>query len=245
MANAPAPFAVQDEPDLRPLRASHEADALEAELKAMFMGLFAQYLRPGVTALSTVGAPHLGDVDQLERAVKMDGLALQRGADEASMRYIHKAFRARNPKRGLHMLRTYLRVMFGAGWSINQMWQDTASPYPTALHEEQAPGRFLTSRVHVNVVSSASMGTPEQLAQSLRSVLPARMVLKVSLSTQPMTSTLRMACVISGRANWGRFTGEFTGSKERRLAESTLRVAVTGFAVGERLQFTGTFTHTP
>jgi len=240
--NLDAPLAVQDAPDLGPLRASHEADQLEAELKALFMDLFGQYVRPGLAALSTVGAPHLGDLDQLERAVKTDGLALQRAGSEGAMRYLHKAFRARNPKRGLHMLRAYVQVLFGSNWTMDQMWQAAGAVYPEDLSPTQEPGRFLTSRVHLEVVTSSSLGRPELLAQSLRSVIPARIVLQVSLRSLPIESTLQMACVVSGMANRARFTGEFGGSKERRAAESFAVLAATGFATGERGRFSGTFT---
>lgn len=206
------PLATQDVPDLWPLRESHEADQVEAELKALFIAMFDQFVRPGLTAMSTLGAPHLGDVDQLERAVKVDGLALQRGdASEPAMRYLHKAFRSRNPKRGLHMLRTYLQVLFGeGGWSIAQMWQNTGATYPEDLSADAHPLRFLTSRVHVTVISSPAFGRPEMLAQSLRSVIPARMVLDVTLSAYPFNSQLRMGCVMSAAAERGHFTGTFT-----------------------------------
>lgn len=240
--NLDAPLAVQDAPDLGPLRASHEADQLETELKALFMAMFGQYVRPGLTALSTVGVPHLGDLDQLERAVKTDGLALQRGADEASMRYLHKAFRARNPKRGLHMLRTYLQVLFRDGWTMDQMWQAAGSAYPEDLSDAYEPGRFLTSRVHLTVISSGAIGRPELLAQSLRSVIPARMVLNVTLSVFPITAVMGMAAAFTGVASRGLFTGEFGGSKERRLSQVFTGVAATGYATGERVRFTGTFT---
>lgn len=216
---------------------------MEAELKALFIAMFDQFVRPGLTAMSTLGAPHLGDVDQLERAVKVDGLALQRGdASEPSMRYLHKAFRSRNPKRGLHMLRTYLQVLLGSNWTMDQMWQASGAAYPEDLSATQESGRYLTSRVYLEVVTSSSLGSPELLAQSLRSVIPARIVLQVSLRSLPINSTLRMACVVSAVANRGRFTGEFGGSKERRAAESFAVLAATGFATGERGRFVGTFT---
>ena len=228
--------------DLAPLRNSHEADQLETELKALFMAMFAQYVRPGLDALATVGAPHLGDIDQLERAVKVDGIALQRAADEGAMRYLHKAFRARNPKRGLHMLRTYLQVLFGTdGWSLVQQWQDASQPYPTALHDTEAPGRFLTTRIEARVVSTGLARTPELMAQAFRSVLPARMLLEVGLISYPFASDVRLFMSAAASTNSLRFIGDFIEPTFR--LGSTLATAgyQASTASALRQKFTGTF----
>lgn len=226
--------------DLAPLRKSHEADQLETELKGLFMALFAQFVRPGLDAVSTVGAPHLGDLDQLERAVKMDGIALQRSDDAGAMRYLHKSFRARNPKRGLHMLRVYLQVLFGAGnWEVVQMWQDAALPYPDALFEQFDTGRFLTGRVSVRVVSSEASRRPELLAQALRSVLPARMLMGVSLMSYPMASTIRLVAAVVAVATRAKFSGTFIDPPFRVMSENEVAVFQAATASAVRLKFTG------
>lgn len=228
--------------DLAPLRRSHEADALEAELKALFMALFAQFVRAGLDAVATAGAPHLGSLDQLERAVKVDGIALQRTTDEGAMRYLHKAFRARNPKRGLHMLRTYLQLLFGPGnWEMEQLHQDASQPYPTSLHADGGPGRYLTSRVHVRVVSSGIARSPELMAQAFRSVLPARMLLTVSLITHPFDARAGLFMAASASAVAMRFTGEFIDPPFRVGAAGDVAAFMAASASAERLTFTGTF----
>lgn len=228
--------------DLAPLRNSHEADQLEKELKGLFMAMFAQFVRPGLDAVSTLGAPHLGDLDQLERAVKMDGIALQRAADEGAMRYLHKAFRARNPKRGLHMLRSYLQVLFGTGgWELIQQWQEAGQPYPMALHDAGAADRYLTTRIHARVLSTGLARTPELMAQAFRSVLPARMLLNVSLIAYPFehSAGLHMAALAVGVRQ--QFTGEFIDPPFRVSSDMDAAVHQAATAGLQRQTFTGTF----
>lgn len=242
MSETPPLLSDQGAADLAPLRNSHEADQLEAELKGLFMAMFAQFVRPGLDAVATVGAPHLGDLDQLERAVKMDGIALQRSDDADAMRYLHKAFRARNPKRGLHMLRAYLRALFGDGnWELSQLWQDASMPYPAALDDSPGAGRYLTARIHARVVSSGIARTPELMAQAFRSVLPARMLLTVSLIAYPFDTRSGVFIAASAAAESLQFTGEFVDPLFRLKTDSTSAGYMASTASAERLIFTGTF----
>ena len=242
MSETPPLLSDQGVADLAPLRNSHEADQLETELKGLFMAMFAQFVRPGLDAVATVGAPHLGDLDQLERAVKMDGISLQRAADEGAMRYLHKAFRARNPKRGLHMLRAYLRVLFGDGnWELTQFWQDAALPYPTALVDEPDINHYLTTRIHARVVSSGIARTPELMAQAFRSVLPARMLLSVSLIARPFEARVGLFMAALASAYSVRFTGEFIDPPFRLQTNANTAGYMASTASAERLIFTGNF----
>ena len=235
-------LAPQDAPGLLPLLESHESDKLESELKGLFMAMFSQFVRPALSEVNTVGAPHLGGVDQLERAVKVDGIALQRSDDIGAMRYVHKAFRARNPKRGLHMLKTYLQLFFGDGnWEVHQLWQEAVAAYPTALHEEEAADRFLTGRVHVKVISSGIARTPELMAQALRSVLPARMLLSVSLISYPFSAEVRMFLAAAAAANWVRFTGEFVDPPFRASSQIQGAAYQASTAAAVRQTFNGSF----
>lgn len=173
----------QSAPDLAPLRESHEASDLEAEFKAMFIALFDEFIRPGLQEVSTVGVPHLGPFEQLERAVKNDGLALMRSADEDAMRFLYKAWKSRNPKRGLHMLRLYLRMLWPQGWSVEQLWCPVTGVYPADCTPDEPPEGFLTSRVRVTISSDVSSGEElAAVAPALRSVLPARMVIELRVN---------------------------------------------------------------
>jgi hypothetical protein len=115
-------------PSLAPLQRSHDANTLEAELKQLVLFLFETHLRDAERELNVYGVPHLGSLSLIERHVKREGLALIR-TEEQAMRYLYKAWRARNPKRGLHFLRMYLQLLWPNGWIVEQLWQDKNKPY--------------------------------------------------------------------------------------------------------------------
>lgn len=207
------PLTPQDAVDLAPLRNSHEANALEGELKALFMGLFDAHVRPAERVVNTVGVPHLGDFEQVERAVKAEGLALRRRGSEAALRYLFRSWRARNPKRGLHMLRAYLQLLWPNAWTINQMWFDPSGTYAQnssdLYAQQEGESRFLTSRVHVEIDGGATGGSDVlAVAPALRSVLPARIVLYMLVASKTNTEMLAAAGFASA-ANIQYFTGEF------------------------------------
>lgn len=181
-------LSVQDVPALAPLDYSHEADDTEAELKALFMELFETYIRPTERFINLAGAPHLGTFELVEAAVKAEGLAILRRTDEAPLRYLYKAWRGRNQKRGLTMLKAYLQLLWPGGWTADQMWCRTEVEYPLRLSTTQgAATDFLTSRVNVSIgtdVSEASNSDLATTAASLRSVIPARILLNVSVTAE-------------------------------------------------------------
>lgn len=202
------PLTAQDAPELAPLRASHEANEVEAELKALFMALFEEFIRPGEREVNTVGTPHLGPFSQVERAVKNEGLALYRSSNEDAMRFLFRAWRARNPKRGLHMLKSYLQLLWPNAWSVSQLYQDKTAAYPTDLYNVAEPDRFLTSRVLVGIASGDA--TEEEVlgaVPALRSVVPARILLEIILLNQ-MQQSIGMAAAEFG-ITAQRFEGNF------------------------------------
>lgn len=204
------PLIPQPAPDLVPLRESHEADQLETELKALFIYLFEMFIRPGEREINTVGTPHLGPFEQFERAVKTEGLALVRRGDEEAMRYMLRAWKARNPKRGLHMLRLYMRLLWPEGWRVDQLWCDKAGTYPTDLRLSDGGHHFLTSRVNVTISSDVTSGAEvDAVAPALRSVVPARMLLKLTLE-QRSASSLQLAAGFYQGAAIQSFTANFT-----------------------------------
>lgn len=172
----------QDAVELAPLRNSHEADQLETELKALFLLMFETHIRPAERTVNTAGTPHLGPFTQVERAVKAEGLGLKRRGSEQAMRYMFRSWRARNPKRGLHLLRTYLQLLWPNGWSMWQMWCDQYGVYPYDLSKTQAEEHFLTSRVQVEIEAGATDGADVlAVTPAMRSVLPARMLLSITV----------------------------------------------------------------
>lgn len=120
-----------DPPDLQPLRESFEFDQLETELKAIFMKVFADTLRPLERRLNLYGIPHRGDIELIERAMKDSGLAILR-RNETRAGFLLKAARSRNPRRGMHFLRQYLQSVWPNVWMVEPLWHPiaTAANYP-------------------------------------------------------------------------------------------------------------------
>lgn len=194
----------QSAPDMAPLRNSFEADAIEAELKGLFLHLFETMIRPAEQATRTLGTPHIGPSAQFQAAVKHDGLALLNTGDESAMRYVFGAWRSNQPRRGLAMLKTYMQLLWPSQWTITQMWQANDSDYP-GLSEVDGGNHWLTSRVEASVSGDAAEDLP-RMAGALRSVVPARIVLNVVAKTNA-GATLRMAAGFSSRTQIQYFEG--------------------------------------
>lgn len=167
-------------PALQPLVASHEADDYEAELKAAFIEVFEAMIRPAERRVNAYGAPHLGAFATIERAVKAEGLAMERTNREPYMAELYRAWRSHNPKRGTAFLRHYLQLLWPGQWTMAQLWQDPARPYPSGTSETERPGWFLTSRIRVNL-DVADVSDLGRLVGSFRAVLPARCVLDMTV----------------------------------------------------------------
>jgi hypothetical protein len=186
----------QPPPGLGPLLESHEADAVEAEFKAAVIEVFERVLRPAMARINTYGMPHRGDLQVMERFVKAEGLALERQTDaEPFMRELFRAWRARNPRRGLHLLRFYLQLLWPDKWTMQQLWHVGDGQYPYGVIETPVPGAFLTSRVRVFIDTGSDDGQVlSKVVGSLRSVLAARLVLDASIQ-EGSTGDLEMAGV--------------------------------------------------
>jgi len=172
--------------NLKPLTYSHVATALEAELRDLFIKLYTDALAATADDINVYGAPFLGSFSLVERSIDQDGLTVLRETTEDRIRYLFKAWRHRNPERGLHFLRLYLSAIFGERQSASQLWQKTSEEYPLYLrtrNEIEGAGDslddyFLTSRVRVDVDSDI---VPAKLLASLRSSVAARILLNVRI----------------------------------------------------------------
>lgn len=176
---------------LGPLKHSNDDNAVEADLKQMFIDLYYDFIRAGERELNVYGSPHLGSFDLIERFVKEDGLSLLRKEDEDAMRYLFRAWKARNPKRGFHFLRTYLQLLWPNAWTCEQMWQEKGYAYPTrlapssGLPPDPSATHYLTSRVVVSVVDPDESGANlASVAPAIRGVLGAKFVLFLSMLRQ-------------------------------------------------------------
>lgn len=175
-----------DAPSLAPLVNSAAYDEVEAELKQVFLDLFATYLRASERDLNVVGVAHLGSLTLLEKMIKQDGLAVF-GDDTYAVQYLYRAWHARNPKRGMIFLKTYLQLIWPDGWIVEQMWQDKSKPYPTALVARSSitdpdpdTNYFMTSRIVVSIADDAESGINiPRVEPAIRSVLSARFLLEI------------------------------------------------------------------
>lgn len=199
------------EPDLVPLQRSWEANDIEKELKALFKQLFDTYIRPDERYVNLLGTPHLGSYELLHSSLAADGLSIYQGGVSGmeSGIYLLRAWRAHNPKRGLHLLKTYLQLLWPNVWQCSQMYQDKGKPYPTALSPVDGGNHFLTSRVHVSLPARSTNGSDLNSVQyGLRATLPARFVLNFSIEQE---DTVKDVCV--GATVWRGFvSGSFKGT---------------------------------
>lgn len=208
------PLSPQPAPDLAPLRQSHEASPFEAEVKALMIDLINRHLRANLDEANTLGMPHMGRPEQFARAVKHDGLALYRRDDDQAMRYVYEAWRGRNPKRGLAMLRTYLQLLWPNGWQMWQLWHDKAKPYPTGLSVVDGGNHWLTSRVDVELdESQVDEGQVSRIIPALRSVVPARILLNIRVMRR-MDVQVGVAVAARGM-RWHEFSGTATATPDQ------------------------------
>lgn len=202
---------IAQEPDLMPLQRSWEVNDVERELKALFKFLFDTYVRPDERYVNLLGTPHLGSYELLHSSLAADGLSIYQGGVSGMDTgiYLLRAWRAHNPKRGLHLLKTYLQLQWPNVWKCVQMWQDKAQAYPTALSETDGGNHFLTSRVHVSLPARVTNGSDLNSVQyGLRSTLPARFVLNFTIEQEETVKEVYVASTV-----WRGFvSGSFKGT---------------------------------
>lgn len=219
---------------LRPLQRSHEATELEAELKDLFIKLYADSMADTADDINVYGAPHLGSFGLVERNIDRDGLSVLRETTEARIRYLFRGFRNRNPERGLHFLRLYLSALFGEAWSADQLWQRKTAPYPTDLvtaaeAASEPSDFFLTSRVRVDVDSEI---VPAKILASLRSAIAARIVLTVrvgrTFSASVGTATLAYNWHVFRIGKYGVFDAPPSARRARVTESGDVRTTESG-----------------
>lgn len=169
---------------VEPVRKSYSIDdQYEEELIKLFIDLFDHFFGELATRVGFYGMPHLGDFSLIERNFTSDGLAVLRTSEEDSMRYLFKAWRNLNPKRGLHFMNLYLRALIGdINYTTNQMYQHKSYPYPTFLRSEKSiienggtlDDYYLTSRIEVLVEIPV---LDRRIISSIQTAAPARFTL--------------------------------------------------------------------
>jgi RNA-binding protein YhbY len=169
---------------LEALKNTAYASELEDELRNLFVKMYADHLQATADEINVYGAPHLGSLALVQRNVAADGVSIMSQADDVRTRYLHKAWRFRNPERGMHFLRTYLSAIFPGQHTINQLWQKKGEAYPTALSEKtkavSESSHWLTSRIQVDLDIEESL--PARILNSIKTAVAARFVVKVRVA---------------------------------------------------------------
>lgn len=184
---------------LAPLQASAEywdedsESSIEAELKQLFIALFEQFLRTNFRRIDHFGYPHLldaPDFETVQRFIKLDGLSLlnRETNNQPYMREVFRAWRGQHSRRGLGFLEFYLQMLWPNAWQIKQQYHPiaTANNYPNNITNDEIANSFLTSRVAV-LIDPSEVTDPSEVVKmipALRRVVPARIVLNVSLGVE-------------------------------------------------------------
>lgn len=183
---------------MNPLLNSFTNGEVETDLQALFVRLYEETLATVDDEVNVYGAPHLGTLALIQRNLAQDGISVLNNVTEEGLRYLFRAWRFQNPRRGTHFLETYLRVLFGDVYEINQLYQKIGGVYPSdlvtmndiLLAEESESDYFLTSRLRVDLTTSE---VPERVVSALRTVVAARLVLEVRIA-QAARSDFEMGC---------------------------------------------------
>lgn len=166
-----------------PLQHSWAATEVEDDLRNLFIKIYTEQLGDKADEINVYGAPHIGPFPLIEREVAKDGLAVLRATEDDAIRFLFSAWRFRNPRRGMHFLKTYLQTLFGSAHEINQMWQTKDGVYPLNLKMDREvrgtdleASHYLTSRVTVDIETNYLTSL---LKSALATTVAARILLDV------------------------------------------------------------------
>ncbi len=239
MTTARGVIALQPAPAMEPLARSGHVEDSEVELRAVFMALFEQHIRPALADVETLGMPQVGSTAQFEVAARTSGLEIYRRDEADAMRLLYQSWAGVNPRRGLAMIRLYLAMLWpGSTWKCVQLWQRADKPYPTALSETGGPGYWLTSRVRIELEASGMDASDvRHIRAALMSVVPAKFVIDINVKTAMPVATMRLAGAAYGR---GLMSLTGTASTARTQPAASL-LSLAGAAYGRGfLGLTGT-----
>lgn len=136
--------------------------------------------------LMDYGSPYLGSQTVIERFMKQDGLFVLRRTGSASwlMRVIYQNWLAMGSERGLGFLEFALQMLWPDQWQVKRLWHSiaNASAYPAWLVEDEAPNRFLSSRIRIQLDTSVNMQELSELSPVLRRIVPVQVVPQVTVA---------------------------------------------------------------
>mgnify|MGYP001618724154 CR=1 FL=1 len=184
-------------PQMTPLQKSYTNNSFEREIKELFINLFKTHLGEATFNAFVLGSPHLGSFDLVRKSINTDGISLlQSNVEETTTRYLYRAWKSGDvQKRGLHILRVYVKLLFGSLAEVIQLQHSIHEPYPTKLVEYKPgdsllPDHYLTSRVYVDIDSSFADESIKRIASSVQSILAARFVPEIRFKTISTRSSM-------------------------------------------------------
>lgn len=184
-------------PQMLPLERSFTQNLFEKELKALFISLFKSKLGDQSFNAFVLGSPHLGSFDLVRQCVNSDGISLlQSNGEEIATRYLYRAWKSGDvQKRGLHILRMYIKLLFGNLAEVTQQQHSVNEIYPNHLIDYDPavglyPDHYLTSRVYVDIDTSLADESIKRIASSVQSLLPARFVPEIRFRTLTTKSSM-------------------------------------------------------
>lgn len=174
-----------------PFVASEMTEEIELAWKNVFLRVFKKMLWHRQRDLLHYGSPYLAQSALLTKFALNDGLSLMRAdGDIDRLRYLFKAWRVKNPKRGFHFLRTYLQMLYPDGFTIEQLWQETDKPYTTSLVNAEGVRRkntphWLTSRIKISITDISEDGQQIlQYVSTIQSIIGARFVVGLTVKKE-------------------------------------------------------------
>ncbi len=184
-------------PQMTALQHSYTNNSFEREIRDLFINLFKKHLGEAAFNAFVLGSPHLGSFDLVRKSINTDGISLlQSNVEETTTRYLYRAWKSGDvQKRGLHILRVYVKLLFGNLAEVTQLQHSIHETYPTRLVEYRPgdpllPDHYLTSRVYVDIDSSLADESIKRIASGVQSTLAARFVPEIRFRTLSTKSSM-------------------------------------------------------
>lgn len=228
-------FESSQVPQLKALQNSYTNNDLEREIKELFIDLFKTHLGEESFNAFVLGAQHLGSYSLVQKSINEDGLVLiNSDIIEATTRYLYRTWKSGDvQKRGIHITRMYLRLLFGDHAEVSQLQQPIEQEYPAPYFlEEYDPeiglkeGYFLTSRINLDVDFSLSDKPVKQVVNSIQSVIPAKFVPELRFINVSTEVDLAINCI------------QFGGFTVNIYAEGELRQTVNNVSSSTQVTYT-------
>lgn len=205
--------------ELLPLKYSHTNGKVEAELKDLLIRLFELHLCERAADVNVYGAPCFGSSSLNKRFLASNDISAINNAeiknDRERLSYLTRALTYNNQKRGVWLLRTFIRCLWGNEFEIQQLWQPKEGTYPVNVKSEEEiieDGKnlddyFLTSRLRILLQSDAK-DFPQEVAHILKGTVPARLLIAEIFKELVVSAEFPVKAVVSGAYSVKMFSSE-------------------------------------